>query len=540
MKQKTRNFYKIARGVLASAFAALLISTSPLLAQNSATITLKSLDGSLNMTGELKEVKDGYYYILVPSMGQLRIEAKNVICEGVVCPVLEDFEPYFGIYGSRTVGTNLIPNLMRGYAKHVGASFEIIATADPAERIMRLNNPDGSLRLEVDLQSRGSGTAFPALVDGSAAIGVADRRMKDSDLAKLQAAGIAELRDTSNETVVGVDGIVVILHPDNPVRNLSTLEIAQIWSGEITNWLELGGGNYPINIQSFGKNSGDRGILLDRVVRPHGRDETLNVAENKSYQGMVDAVIADRGGIGFVGRSFAHGVRRLTIREDCGLLSPPTDFRIKIEGYALSRRLYMYTKPGSLHPEARAFIDWSLTDEAQPYIEESGFVGRGLDRMRLEDMGMMLIHTAAVEPDFNPGQYVNMMRELRNTDRLSISFRFKTGSSTLDVESVRNLEELAERMELGQFDGTEVLLIGFADSVGNQVQNTQLAQSRALAVRKEMERVLSPQALSKLKLIPLSYGELLPLSCNGNDLGRARNRRVEVWLRIPNSRTNLR
>ncbi len=509
-------------------------------AQDSKTVTLKSVNGDLKLIGELDEFTDGTYYINVRGMGKLQFATSDVTCEGAACPVIKVYEPYFGIYGSRTVGTNLIPNLMRGYAKSVGATYEIVTTANAAERKIRLTNPDGTLRLEVDLQSRGSGTAFPALADGSAAIGVADRRMKDSDLAKLQAAGIGELRDTDNEIVIGVDGIVVILNPDNPVRNLTSEEISKIWAGEITNWLELGGGDYPINIQSFGKSSGDRAILLDRIVRPHGRDETSDVTENKSYQGMVDAVIADRGGIGFVGRSFANGVNRLTIREDCGLLSPPTDFRIKIEGYSLSRRLYMYTKPGDLHPEAAAFIKWSMTDEAQPYIEESGFVGRGLERMRLEDMGMMLIHTAAVEPDFNPKLYVKMMQELRNADRLSISFRFQPGSSQLDVESVRNLRELAARMEKGEFEGNEVLLVGFADSIGSESRNTKLAQKRALAVRAEMKRVLSPQALEKLKLTPLSYGELLPLSCNGNDVGRARNRRVEVWLRVPGKASNLR
>ena len=111
------------------------------------------------------------------------------------------------------------------------------------------------------------------------------------------------------------------------------------------------------------------------------------------------------------------------------MLSPPSAFRMKIEGYSLSRRLYMYRRPGDIHPEAQAFIDWTLTDEAQPYIDKVGFVDRSLERMRLEDMGMMLIHTAAVEPDFNAFQYQNMMAELRGADRLSISFRFRPGSS---------------------------------------------------------------------------------------------------------------
>ena len=160
--------------------------------------------------------------------------------------------------------------------------------------------------------------------------------------------------------------------------------------------------------------------------------------------------------------------------------------------------------------------------------------------MRLEDMGMMLIHTAAVEPDFDGNQYSSMMSELRNADRLSISFRFQTGSSILDVESVRNLRELAGRMENGEFTGLEVMLVGFADSIGDRFRNTQLAERRALAVRDILARELSPATEQQLRLTPLSYGELLPLSCNTSDVGRARNRRVEVWLRVPDSRIALR
>ncbi len=71
-----------------------------------------------------------------------------------------------------------------------------------------------------------------------------------------------------------------------------------------------------------------------------------------------------------------NDVNLLDIRETCGLLSPPTGFRMKIEGYALSRRLYAYTAPGAIHPEAQAFLDWTLISEAQAYIKESNFIDR--------------------------------------------------------------------------------------------------------------------------------------------------------------------
>lgn len=525
-------------GVLKRSLKAICVATTSTIIASAAhaEVTLRSADGSFALTGELMAFGDNMYVLRTEEMGVLRIPSENVACDGPDCPANAEAPVEFGIYGSRTVGTTLIPNLLRGYAKSVNATYELIPTGDPAERIIRLTNADGSIRAEIDLQSRGSGSAFPALADGSAAIGVADRRMKDKDLAKMASAGVPELRDTTNETVLGLDGIVIITHPDNPVRNLSSLDVAKIWSGEITNWKELGGGNMPIKVNSFGESSGDRAVLLDGLVRPHGREETVPVTRYSAYQDMLDAVMAEPGGVGFVGRWLArtNDVNLVSIRETCGLLSPPTDFRMKIEGYALSRRLYAYTNPGNMHPEAQAFLDWTLTTEAQSYIKESHFIDRELERMRLEDMGMMLIHTAASEPDFDGNQYSDMMRELRGADRLSISFRFQTGSSILDTESVRNVEELGRRLQQGQFEGMEVLLVGFADSVGNSDRNTVLAMNRANAVRTILMKSLPAGMVSEKGFKPLSFGELLPLSCNDTDVGRERNRRVEVWLR-PNT-----
>ncbi|NNE89593.1 MAG: OmpA family protein [Silicimonas sp.] len=521
---------------LSAAVKAACVASLALTGMAQAEVTLSTGDGSLSLKGKLLASSDSFYVIETPEFGVMRVPVENVTCDGPECPAVEEtatVSANFGIYGSRTVGTTLIPNLLKGYAQSVGATYELIQTDDAAERIIRLTNADGSLRAEIDLQSRGSGSAFPALGEGKAAIGVADRRMKDSDVKKIAAFDVPDLRDTNNETVLGLDGIVLITHPDNPVRNLSALEVAKIWSGEITNWIELGGGNMPIKVNSFGEGSGDRAVLLDGLVRPNGRDETVPVTRWSAYQDMVDAVMEEPGGVGFVGRWLArtNDVNLVSIRETCGLLSPPTDFRMKIEGYALSRRLYAYTNPAGVNAEAQAFLDWTLTPAAQKYIKESHFIDRELERMRLEDMGMMLIHNAASEPDFNGPQYAQMMSELRGADRLSISFRFATGSSTLDSESVRNVAELGRRLQKGEFDGMEVLLVGFADSVGDRVRNTALAQSRADAVRNILRRELPAGMIIEKQFTPMSFGEMLPLSCNETDIGRERNRRVEVWLR---------
>jgi phosphate transport system substrate-binding protein len=523
-------------------------------AQDRAPITLRSNDGTVSLTGDFLGLENNFYLVNVQGLGTMRVAADEVVCTGIVCPerlapaaatIVEPAEPVapqFGIHGSRTVGTTLVPNLLRGYAEHVGARFEIREGDDPANRTVLLTDPDGTLRAEIDLRTPGSGAAIPALIDGTADIGLTDRPLNAGDLEKLTAAGLPDLRDTEDEVVLGLDGIVLITHPSNPVRNISGEELTRIYTGELTNWLELGGGDLPITVHSYTVGQGDRDVMLNGLVGAPGRDEMENPVRWQTYYEMVDAVMADRGSIGFVGRWLArtNDVNILTVREVCGLHSPPSDFNLKIEGYTLARRLFAFKRPGEMHPEARAFLDWVQTKPAQRYVREVHFVDREHERMRLEDMGMMLIHTAAVEPDFSGQQYSQMMRELRGADRLSVSFRFSSGSATLDQVSVRNLEELAVRMESGEFDGFEVLLVGFADAIGARERNTTLAQARAESVRQILLAALQPETAERMRLIPLSFGELLPLSCNDDEVGRARNRRVEVWLRLPNTRSTLR
>ena len=75
--------------------------------------------------------------------------------------------------------------------------------------------------------------------------------------------------------------------------------------------------------------------------------------------------------------------------------------------------------------------------------------------------------------------------------------------------------------------------MGFADSIGDRGRNTQLAARRAQVVRENLVASLAPGIAERLQMLPLSFGELLPLSCNTDEVGRERNRRVEVWLRRP-------
>jgi len=512
--------------------------------------TLKSIDGKVTLTGKLRGMEGNFYVLETPS-GVYRAHSRTYTCEGdcpdlgvatsvapettaaeatvtqTEAPAVGD-DVAFAIHGSRTVGTNLMPNLLKGYAAAIGATVEI---TNPAKsEFVATMTKDGAVLAVIDLQTKGSGSAFPSLGDGTAEIGMADRRMTDKDLTALAAGGIGDLRGTKDELVIGLDGIVAIVNPANPLSSISFQDLSRIYSGEVTNWKEINGVDLPITVHSWPDGSGDRDIFLSRAVLPYGKTETEAAIEHIEYLEMPAAVLADPGAIGFVGRSFVgKDAKILSIRESCGLISSPTNFRMKTEGYAMSRRIYLYKKPGVIHPIAQAIIDFAFTPAGQKIIVETGFVDSILETQTLADMDVELDH-AKGEPDFDQPTFDVLLADMAKGERLSVAFRFPFGKSALDPLSEEKLKAFAADVMAGKFAGREILVAGFTDSVGGFADNKRLAQKRADAVATEL-RTLIGSAADSVTVTPVSYGELLPYLCEEDDFGRDANRRVELWLR---------
>ncbi|MGL4234571.1 phosphate ABC transporter substrate-binding/OmpA family protein [Tabrizicola sp.] len=566
---------------LGVAIAALFWATS-LSAETGPKIKLVSKEGGITIEGEFIAI-DGGNYVIGTSIGEMRVPMASVDCVGE-CPDLtaapaaepepaapatteaataepaapaetapvaaaepaapvaaEEPAPEavaavpdapadrkFGIHGSRTLGTNLMPNLIKAYAAKIGATYEMFDD-NPKERIVRLTAADGSVIAQIDLQTKGSGTAFPGLGEGLADIGMADRRMNDKDLEKLGTLG--ELRDTTSEITLGRDGIVTMVHPSNPLQNISFEELSRIFSGEATNWRDFGGPDLPIVLHSFPDGSGDRSIFLSRAVEPFGKMESEAAVEHEEYADIRNAVAADPAAIGFLGRSFiTDEVKVLPIREQCGLVSEPTNFRMKTEGYAMSRRIYLYRQPGTINPVAQDLLDFAMTPEGQQVIVGSNFVDNELETLRLSDMATEL-DFAKTEEDFRPDVFDALLTDLGQAERLSIAFRFPFSKATLDPLSQRSVQEFAAKLQSGAFDGKEILVVGFADAVGSFGQNQRLALARAATVADMISLKIGADDAKRFGLKPLSFGELLPYLCNEDEFGRDANRRVEIWIR---------
>ncbi|MEM6973503.1 MAG: phosphate ABC transporter substrate-binding/OmpA family protein [Pseudomonadota bacterium] len=518
------------RNVALAAFLAAPVALATAAQAQDTTVTLQSLDGATSLTGTLVNF-DGSSYTVATSLGTLSIDAGQVTCAGAGCPVNDLFGASFAVLGSNTIGDSLMPALVEGYAFSLDADFQRELTNTQNESMLRIVHPDGREMAAIDLKAHGSSASFEGIAQGVAAIGMSSRAMRDSDAEKLNAVGLNDLRDSPNEHVLALDGLIVVVHPDNPIRALSLLDIADIFAGEITNWSEVGGLDLDINVYSRDEASGTFDTFSSLVLRPSGLGLSTDAETFEDDVLLSDTVANDLGGIGFTGLAFERASKKLALRLDCGLISEATTFSMKTEEYPLSRRLYLYENPGDNTQHAKDLIEFALSTDAQPLIEDAGFISLTPETRSLAEEGERIIYTMTAEEEFSLPLMTQMLEELRDAERMSVSFRFTPGSSRLDPKSLTDVERLAQRIAAGEFVGREIILAGFTDSIGQFDLNRQLAVRRASGVLEEIQAIVGDAALTRSPVLVRGYGELTPVGCNDSFSGRFANRRVEVWIR---------
>jgi len=242
------------------------------------------------------------------------------------------------IKGSDTLGAKMVPQLSEAYNKAAGneTGFEIAA--------------------------EGSSSAFTALLAGTAEIGMSSRDVKDKEKNDFIAKG-QELV----ETTAAWDMIAVVVNDANPVRNLTLKQVEDIFTGDITDWSQVGGSPGAISVYTRNTSSGTYKTFqkLGMNKRDYGSD-TQKLAGN---QQIAEEVSKNFNGIGYVGLAYA-GTDGLKSTKIEGVSAKPS----KVAKYPLARKLYYYTV-GEPTGEAKKFIDWSITSEkGKEVISKVGFI----------------------------------------------------------------------------------------------------------------------------------------------------------------------
>ena len=496
-------------------------------ASHAQEVTLKSLDGALDLTGALIEYQDNVY-VIESRFGPLRVAGNTVECIGAACPATEILDQEVTFSGSDAIGQGLVPLLLASYAS--GKEAEITET----ENILGLethmqfvgNFGFGDLIEAYRIRSTVSSDAFSNLLGKSAEVGLSSRRITVEEARTLRDAGAGSMVSPKSEHILANDGIIVVTSPSNPVKMLKTEQLAGIYNGTITNWSEVGGNDAPINAVHLGSGSGTRSVFQERILNgAPGQPASVVTAE-----GNVDVsrkVTEDENAIGYLSIAFKRGAQGVTLINECGIAMEPDSFSTKTGEYLLQRPLYFYTRSDTITDEAEQFLEWAKSDEADAIIYKSGFIDLGIatsaqDRSSIRAMNLENAGLDAYEADFA----AEMLDQMSSFDRLSSTFRFGTGSNRLTPQSREGLGRLISYLE--QQPAGEYKLVGFTDDQGPFDANLDLSRKRA----EHMVSELRDEAAGRLDHISFSatgYGELSPVSCNSTEAGRATNRRIEVW-----------
>ena len=203
----------------------------------------------------------------------------------------------------------------------------------------------------------GSGSGIKAVQEGRCDIGLSSRALKDEETA----SGLVG-------TPVALDGIAIIVNPENPVSDLSVEQIASIYTGEITNWKDVGGNDAEIVLIGREAGSGTR----DGFESITGTTDACQYRQELTSTGdVITTVSQNPDAIGYASlSSVKDSVKALTV----GGVAPTED-TVKDGSYVIQRPFVLVTKDGTkLSEAAQKFFDYALSSEAAPIIAAAGAV----------------------------------------------------------------------------------------------------------------------------------------------------------------------
>ncbi|GAB4165340.1 MAG: hypothetical protein Fur0032_01960 [Terrimicrobiaceae bacterium] len=412
----------------------------------------------------------------------------------------------FRATGSNTIGARLMPALVEAYLEKIGAKDIIRRKVTEIETEVSFDGRYGGERQAVMVLAHGSSTSFEALLKEETEVGMSSRPVKEKEREEL--AFLGDMYSPACEHVVGLDGLAVIVNPANPVSSLTVRQVADIFSGKIRDWSEVGGPAGPIHLYARDDVSGTFDsfktmVLGEAPISP----EAARFADSNE---LSDKVAVDTRGIGFIGLPYVRSSKALAISDEGTAPMIPSPFTVATEDYVLSRRLFFYTPAVPSHPWTGTFIEFVMSDEGQNIVEEVGFIPQRVDIEKIPTAAGM------------PPEYASLAETY--SGRLSMTFRFLTGQAQLDAKGVRDLDRLVRFLARPENRRKALVLVGFSDNSGTPETNIKLSQERA----DEVARQLGLRGVMVSRTA--GFGQAMPLASNETEVGRKKNRRVEVWI----------
>lgn len=408
--------------------------------------------------------------------------------------------PLLTVVGSNTIGAELGPACAQGYLKDVlGADSAIVVPSGTENEFTVI----GDNRKEIVFKAHGSSTGFKAIKAGEADVAMASRPIKDTEAAALSHLG--DFNSAAAEHTIAIDGLAVIVHPNNPVKALTVDQVKSIFTGQVNNWRQLGGFDATITVLARDAQSGTFDTFNSMVLKK--TPLAANARRFESNNVLSSEVSNNPTAIGFTSIAAVGNNTVLAVAEGETQFLRPNQLTVASEDYLLSRRLFMYTPTEKQNPQAKNFVDYCLSSQGQELVAETGFVPQ------------KIITVAFEANDSFPPEYNTLAND---SNRLSVNFRFAPSSAELDTKAVRDLDRLKAFYESNQ--KPSITLVGFSDAARSASTAKILSKMRAMAVKDALrERGITVENI-------LALGDSMMVAGSQTNGAKAKNGRVEVWI----------
>ncbi|MBY0276987.1 phosphate ABC transporter substrate-binding protein [Candidatus Binatia bacterium] len=221
--------------------------------------------------------------------------------------------------------------------------------------------------VQIQVTGGGSGTGIAALINGTTDIAESSRPMKPAETTSAESKQGGKVK----EIPVALDALSIYVNTSNPLTEISLPQARKIYTGQITNWKDVGGNDTPITLYSRENNSGTYVFFKEHVLQNDDYDPSAQTLPGTAS--VVNAVSKDPNGIGYGGIAYAEGIKPLKIKKDDNAPAVEGTLENAQSGkYGLSRELYFYMFPNK-NKAADTFVAWVLSPDGQKVVSEVGY-----------------------------------------------------------------------------------------------------------------------------------------------------------------------
>ena len=443
------------------------------------------------------------------------------------------------IHGSPALVERLIPDLARAFLKsqstNDGGAIVSEFSDDNGDHVLSLKDATPDQIGNIKIRSNGAFQALDNLSAGRAHIVASYRPVSDAEHASFAEKHDVDMRTSDAEHVIGLTGIEILVNSSNRLPMVSRDTLRGIYSKKILNWQDpaVAGAELQETIKAIGPGAGSNATETLRTLIMRGLPPLYQSSLDWGRE-IPNMVEANQNAIAFATTHSSDRGASVAI-DECGHAYDFNPFAIKSLDHPLSVPLFLYANPNETDHDRDRFLDFvmSASNGQGQSIVDDHFTN--LDVLIADD-------TDTLERQEIVGQQAPVLRNshalfrmfIRDARRASTTFRFRYDSHALELDSYgqRAVERLVEAIRNEGITADRVMLFGFTDSQGEASYNLELAAGRARSVAQALHIYGLEIGESNL----FAIGEDAPISCNltsedhVDEIGSARNRRVEVWI----------